>query len=118
MQKLKTPSEWTTKTLVYPKITVGDDYNFDRAVYSDVPSARLDLCWQPVDDGSTAQERGEVSTASYTAVVYDAKIRLNKGDMVKIDGLGYFLITSVKKYISHRHITVRSTDRRVQNVKN
>ncbi len=118
MQKLKTPSEWTVKTQVYPKITVSNDYNFDRAVYSDVPSAKLELCWQPADDSSTVQERGEVDTASYTAVVYDDKIRLNKGDMVKIEGLGYFLITSVKKYISHRHITVRSTDRRVQDVKN
>ena len=117
MQKLKTPSEWTAKTLVYPKITVSNDYNFDRAVYSDIPSARLNLCWQPAEDSSTVQERGEVNTSIYTVVVYDNKIKLNKGDMIKIDGLGCFLITSIKKYISHRHITVRSTDRRVQNVK-
>lgn len=116
MEKLKTPIEWTVKTRFYRKTTVTNEYNFDRAVYFETPYAQLDLCWQPIEDSSSVQEKGEVPVSSYTAVIYD-DIQLNKGDMVEIENLGYFLISAIKKYIHHRLVTVHSTDRRFNDVK-
>lgn len=113
---MKTPNEWTLKTFIYPKsIKRNGNYNFDISSYSNIPSARLNLCWQPVEDNTSTQERGTVTSSSYTAVVYD-DTELSYGDMVKIDGLGYFLVTSIKKYITYRLVTVRSTDRRIESV--
>lgn len=116
MEKLTTPNEWTTKTLIYPKCeNSNNDYNFDRAEYSTVPVAGLNLCWQPLEDNASIQERGEAVTSSYTAVVYD-KVQFEKGDMVHISGEGYFIITSIKKYMNHRFLTVVSTQRRPNDV--
>lgn len=115
MSELKTPSEWTIDTVIYSRSAVSNNYNFDRAVYSDIPSARIKLCWQPVDDSTTVKERGEVTVSSYAAVVYD-DVKLKRGDMVEIDGLGVFYVSEIKKYITHRFVTVVSTDRRISDV--
>ncbi len=112
---MKTPSEWTANTLIYPKLTVSNPYNFDRAVYSDSPSAQLSLCWQPADDSADVQERGEITSSSYTAVIYD-DVEIKHGDMAVIDGLGCFTVSAIKKYITHRLVAVRSTNRSVQDV--
>lgn len=80
-----------------------------------MPSEELNLCWQPADDTMSVQERGETESSAYTAVVYDNPA-MKKGDMVHIEGLGFFIITSIKKYISHRLVSVRSTDRRAADV--
>lgn len=116
MENLRTPDEWTVKTLIYPKCENGNgNYNFERAEYSNIPIAKLKLCWQPVEDSTIINERGITNTSSYTAVVYD-KVQLKKGDMVYISTEGYFIITSIKKYIKHCLITVNSTERRPKNV--
>ena len=115
MLELKTPSEWTADTFIYPKLIVSNHYNFDRAVYSECPSAQLSLCWQPVDDSTTVQERGEFTSSSYIAVLYD-DVQLKYGDMVVIDGLGCFVVSAIRKYVTHCFVTVHSTDRRLQDV--
>lgn len=116
MEKLKTPREWTVKTKLYRKETASDEYNFDRAVYSKIPYAQLDLCWQPIEDSSAIQEKGEMPASSYSAVIYN-DIQLSKGDMVDIENLGCFLVSGIKKHIHHRLVTVHSTDRRFNDVK-
>lgn len=114
MNELKTPNEWTVKSRIFSKETKTDSiYNFDSVTYSNVPTI-LNLCWQPTEAASAIEERGRVVNTAYQAVVYDDK-PISEGDLVQIDALGWFEVQSIRRYLSHRLVTVRSTDRRCGN---
>ena len=119
MQRLsnETPDSWKTKTTIYKKkFESNADYNYERSYYENSNPIELELCWQPGDDSIVTSERGETLQSSYTAVIFGS-VELSYGDMVVINGLGTFLISSIKKYPSHRLVTVISTDRRIDDVK-